>query len=94
MKTKEMTYHDAELSILAYCVECCEKIDTCRGEDSECVNALAIQALEKQIPSKPNRSGFTGQYTCKKCGDAIFGLREGIDLYCPHCGQKQDWSNE
>lgn len=48
----------------------------------EYVGAI-IQALEKQIPSKPNRSGFTGQYTCRKCGDAIFGLREGIDLYCP-----------
>lgn len=55
---------------------------------------VIIQALEKQIPKKPNRLGFTGQYTCRKCGDAIFGLREGIDLYCPHCGQKQDWSNE
>lgn len=55
---------------------------------------IFMHELEKQIPSKPNRSGFTGQYTCKECGDAIFGLREGIDLYCPHCGQKQDWSNE
>lgn len=68
--------------------------DDKRFGDALKATQIAKEALKKQIPRKPNRSGFTGQYTCRKCGDAIFGLREGIDLYCPHCGQKQDWSNK
>ena len=58
---------------------------------------LAIKALRKQIPMKPNNIkdilDFSGNYytsrgNCPMCG------RERVsksDLYCDKCGQKFDW---
>ena len=48
-----MTYEEALQSVLMYCSEECGKIDTCRDEHKECVEATVIKALEKQIPKKP-----------------------------------------
>lgn len=50
---------------------------------------LSINALERQIPKKPDRweSGYACCYSCKR------GIvRE--DNYCCYCGQKLDWSDE
>ena len=50
---------------------------------------MAINALERQIPKKPDRwkSGYACCYSCKR------GIvRE--DNYCCYCGQKLDWSDE
>lgn len=50
------------------------------------------EAIEKQQPKKPDggitRDGFVAGY-CKSC-DAVI---DGDCRYCPHCGQKQDWSD-
>lgn len=58
---------------------------------------LAIQALRKQIPMKPNNIkdiiDFAGKYYTTK-GDCPVCGREGVfksDLYCNKCGQKLDW---
>ena len=48
-----MKYEEALQSVLIYCSEECGKIDSCRGEYKECVEATVIKALEKQIPKKP-----------------------------------------
>ena len=48
-----MKYEEALQSVLMYCSEECGKIDSCRGEYKECVEATVIKALEKQIPKKP-----------------------------------------
>lgn len=48
---------------------------------------IAIKALEKQIPFRPERyKGFYGQCKCK----AIF--LDKLTEYCGNCGQRLDWS--
>lgn len=46
-------------------------------------NGMAIKALEKQVPKKPN--GI-------HCGSCNYVLVLLHDLYCPRCGQKIDWT--
>lgn len=46
---------------------------------------LAIEALEKQIPKKPEVEGKQG-YMCQ-CASYVGYLHE----YCHECGQKIDW---
>lgn len=57
--------------------------------------AMAIKALEKQIPKKPNKNfeKFSGVWC--SCGK-YFGKGYFVDkpIYCPNCGQKLDWSDE
>lgn len=61
---------------------------------------LAVKALEKQIPMKPNNMksilDFSGRYYTEK-GNCPVCNREGLyksDFYCNKCGQKLDWSEE
>lgn len=57
--------------------------------------ALAMQALEKQIPEKPSLNTILprGQkwYRCPKC-DYKYIVRS--DRICYGCGQALDWSDE
>ncbi len=55
----------------------------------------AKNALEKQIPKKPNIHGYregrevnTISYTCPICNKHI-----GRDAFCKHCGQALDWGD-
>lgn len=59
---------------------------------------LAIEALEKQIPKKPDEyyDGYSGgypviEYTCPNCGEEV----DDTDHHCV-CGQtlNWDWSDE
>ena len=58
---------------------------------------LAIEALEKQIPKRPNRheEEITDDYvsleyySCPVCKSNE--LADGYDFYCFRCGQKLDW---
>lgn len=50
--------------------------------------ALAIDALEKQIPKKPYWE--YGGWHCKSCGLDVLS----DECFCPLCGQKIDWGNE
>lgn len=54
---------------------------------------IAIQALEKQIPKKPNKCiGFTKSlFVCPTCGRKQPIMYE--QYYCKECGQKLDWSD-
>lgn len=68
---------------------------------------LAIKALEKQIPLKPDRPkmdrlGYTYEdYSCSICGH-FFGYESGAKetlksgyvptIYCQKCGQRLNWS--
>ena len=62
----------------------------CSDNCPEC-NAmeLAISALEKQIPKKPDLDG--GVY----CPCCLHEFKENYDetRYCPNCGQALDWSD-
>ena len=55
---------------------------------------LAIEALEKQLPMKPEEvvgTIYSKSYECKNCGSEL----EPLDVfgeYCKWCGQRLDWS--
>jgi len=49
--------------------------------DGHIYHGLAIKALERQIPKKPNGIGFCN------CGSANLNGN-----YCSKCGQKVDWN--
>ena len=60
--------------------------------------AMAIKALEKQIPKKVVKDGkwsykcpCCGECAETDCGDAFYDYR--LD-YCNGCGQKLDWNDE
>ena len=61
---------------------------------------IAIEALEKQIPETPNYEGdgyMNGEliydtWICPCCG-RYYELDYNDDyIYCPHCGQRINWS--
>ena len=89
-----MTYKEALQSVLRYCVEECGKIDTCRGECKECVEATVIRALKMQIPMKPLH--MHKNYYCPICKEDGWMLWDDavpndMDSYCGKCGQAIDW---
>lgn len=54
----------------------------------------AIEALEKQLPMKPEEvvgAIYATSYECKNCGSEIEPLDTHAD-YCKWCGQRLDWS--
>ena len=64
---------------------------------------MAINALEKQIPKKPEyeADGYAdGELVydyakCPICGhDFEYGINDWGCEYCSDCGQKLDWSDE
>ena len=72
------------------------------AEDDYKANEIAIQALEKQIPKKPNPIDYEkymdtvknslflkGAYWCPNCNHVV-----KCGTYCSDCGQKLDWSDE
>lgn len=92
------------------CLELDSDIEGCDGNCNECeycytqgtfgeqkeALAMAIKALEKQIPKKPlyavvSRDDAVHCPICE-CFVCFRGAKEYN--YCPKCGQKLDWSDE
>ena len=87
-----------------------DKNNDCKfTEDDYKANEMAIQALEKQIPKKPNKtidSSWGTQkeaHTCPVCDyyltEVHFIEPQKIEsnkkiTYCETCGQAIDWSDE
>lgn len=80
-----------------HCTENQNCTDSCMHGVEHCAYSMAITALEKQIPKKPeicadvyNAQGeLVGKdYRCSECG---MGVAEGY-ICCPYCGQLLDWS--
>ena len=64
--------------------------DDWRSDDE--AEKIAIEAMKKQIPMKPNVkiTEIRGvQHTCKSCCAFVGYLHE----YCCECGQKLDWED-
>ena len=59
------------------------------GALSTMAKAKSIEALEKQIPKKPDR-WESGHACCCSCKRGI--VKE--DNYCCYCGQRIDWSDK
>lgn len=59
---------------------------------------VAIQALEKQIPTKVKNSGerIPFEWYCPTCGELLCddGYKDTDIKYCDQCGQKLDWGDE
>ncbi len=62
-------------------------------EDYE-ANKTAIEALEKQIPVKPEYDCALKVYNCMDCGYKLesfideYGVKSACSPYCPSCGQR------
>lgn len=65
---------------------------------------LAEEALEKQIPKKPNRTDWKDlpasqvlwkrdRISCPNCNWELLSTWAGSLRYCYHCGQALDWSD-
>ena len=59
---------------------------------------LAIEALEKQIPKKPDvySDGYADGYEVweEHCPNCEYDFDGHNPSYCPRCGQAIDWSEE
>ena len=76
--------------LLEHCAERCDgyhKDDACEN----CEINAAIEALEKQIPKKPEIKD--GYYVCPICG-VYQETSEGNPAYCINCGQRILWEVE
>ena len=86
-----MTYEEAMQSVLTYCIEECGKMDAYKCENKECVEAVVIKALKKQIPKKPRETRCA--LMCPSCGHKITEkcCKKLNRFYCKKCGQAIDW---
>ena len=64
--------------------------------DIEQHRKATCEALEKQIPKKPQTAtyfyGF--KYSCPACSKTLCFDFDEQKEYCPECGQALDWSDE
>lgn len=93
-----MTYQEAVYTLGT--IKWVQVSDSREAKEREAI-AMAIEALEKQIPRKPRYVQYdgnqeVGNYHCTTC-ERIIEL-EPIDhnekVFCLHCGQAIDWSDE
>ena len=86
-----MNPNDAKSTfLLEHCAERCEGYqndDTCKN----CEINAAMNALDKQIPKKPELKGE--YYVCPVCG-VYQETSEGNPPYCINCGQRILWEVE
>lgn len=86
-----MKIEDAKaIFLLEHCAERCDgyqKDDTCKN----CEINAAIEALEKQIPKKPEIKDE--YYVCPVCG-VYQETSEGNPPHCINCGQRLLWEVE
>ena len=58
---------------------------------------VAIEALEKQLPKKPDIMDYILgdiNFKCPTCKSEYICEKGYEHFYCPNCGQKIDWSEE
>lgn len=84
-----MTYEEAIKNINALNAVCGQK--DLYDAEFESALALAIEALEKQIPKKPRETRCA--LMCARCGHKITekGCKKLDRNYCKKCGQTIDW---
>lgn len=59
----------------------------------EWAKEMAIEALERQVPKKPERlNAFKSIGKCRGC-EKVISTRTA-SAYCQYCGNKVDWGNE
>lgn len=105
-----MNNQEAIASLKTLC-HTCDLFPKCVHEKPECFQAIemAISALEKQIPKKPNKiqsknSENLWNLYCPSCENWIGMWNSRLKLgdmhnisngkICPYCGQAIDWEDE
>lgn len=95
-----MTPEEALEYILANWFDGNEDVKSVVGGDEETMAMkTAVEALEKQIPIKPNNvtvEKYTVSYWCPKCGTKHINewcSTEWKLPFCSICGQALDWSD-
>ena len=100
-----MTEHEAidKLKSIRLFMQIEDSNNDCKfTEEDYKANTMAIQALEKQIPKKPDIEGdgydsarylVYDTWICPTCGISYEIDYDEYD-YCPACGQAIDWSDE
>lgn len=92
-KVREAIYCMKSFADDAVCEEC-DNYDRCDHTMVANNARTAIEALEKQLPKKPEEvvgAIYGISYECKNCGSEI----EPLDIYadyCKWCGQRLDWT--
>lgn len=88
-----MNPNDAKSTFLLE--HCAERCDGYQNDDAceNCEINVAIKAIEKQIPKKPEpKKDASGEYyVCPICGVYQEYLTDGKPPYCVNCGQALDW---
>lgn len=86
-----MTYQDAVYTLGT--IKWVQVSDSRVAKERESI-AMAIEALEKQIPKKPTGNKMNCCPSCK----ALVGIHTDVINakynYCPKCGQALDWGDE
>ena len=62
-----------------------DKFQRCTSSEFDDAIYTAIEALEKQMPKKPNK------LNCPRCGFDRIDNSWWVFTYCPKCGQLIDW---
>ena len=78
MNNQEIEKAIDELDTQTKATSCTISIKSCQ---------LAISALEKQIPKKPDKDDY-----CTTCSTYLKDDNDVEGDYCPNCGQAVDWS--
>ena len=89
-----MTYKEARDKIRdRHCTHNHYCTDNCmQGEDC-CEYAMALNAIEKQIPKTVLEGDNPPYYHCPSCGEAVKFINYlGGLAHCQWCGQTLDWS--
>ena len=76
--------------------------DGCMYGEEECEIAIAIKAIKKQIPKKPNieRQDACFAFWCPGCNNLLINKYNNEFIvgekeeFCEECGQRIDWSEE
>lgn len=64
-------------------------------EEMREIRDIAIEALEKQLPKKPDIMGYILgdiNFKCPTCKSEYICEKGYEHFYCPNCGQKIKWS--
>ena len=76
-------------------IDAIEELKYCANQVTGELNtacAMAISALQKQIPMKPYKLDSVPCNRCPTCYDAVRVYSHGTKLhYCPWCGQALNW---
>lgn len=76
------------------CACCGEIIPEGRQVCDSCLDAIGRYLQEERNapwPSKREAMVIGIRYRCRRCGEELRWL---TDLFCPHCGQSQNWKGE